>query len=112
MAWLLLRLGRYAAPVLGKILNDASSIAVLGNGRADLHSMNAAIRSLPVQIQVDPIHTRTIAGFNYSFNLPSGTAVALTNITYASYSFKNQLGIKGHATLSSGEVLNLACQQL
>ena len=34
MAWLLLRLGRYAAPVLGKILNDASSIAVLGNGRA------------------------------------------------------------------------------
>jgi hypothetical protein len=84
--------------------------AVYSGSATDLHGMNVAIRGLPVKILVNPILTRTIVGFNYSFRLPSGTLVALTNITYASASFENKLGIKGHAKLPNGGVVSLVCQ--
>lgn len=85
--------------------------AVYPASPTDLHGMNVAIRSLPVRILVNPILTQTIVGFSYSFNLPSGTAVVLTDITYSSPSFESQLDFKGHAKLPNGQVLGLVCKQ-
>ena len=95
---------------LDKAPADWDSDVVPGSA-TDLHSMNVAIESLPIQVATDPVHTRTIAGFNYAFKLPSGTAITLTNITYASASFKNELGIKGHAELNDGQTISLTCTQ-
>ena len=84
--------------------------AVYPGTATDLHEMNVAIRSLPVEILVSPIRTRTIVGLSYSFNLPSGIAVKLANITYAPQGFESQLGFGGDAQLPSGQVVGVTCQ--
>ncbi len=87
-------------------LNHADGGVPHSGFATNLHKMNAAIKSSPVEIFVDSIQTQTKVGFKYNFHLPNGTAVELTQLNDASSS-----EIKGQAQLPSGQLLNVSCSE-
>ncbi len=78
---------------------------------AELHPMNVVIMSVPVNIYVNPIQTRTAVGIRYRFDLPSGIVVQLNNIVTVPSGYEFQLGFKGFAYLPDGQELGLSCKQ-
>jgi hypothetical protein len=71
-----------------------------------LHPKGVAIKSFPIEINVRMVATRLgIIGLQYSFTLPNGTSVFLTDTTAGS-----ELGFSGIAQLIDGTSVGLKCK--
>lgn len=79
-----------------------------------LHGVNAFVQVFPTQITITPVLTKTLAGFEYNFNLPDGAQVALSNVyqhnVFPTQSEEPGPRIKGKVQMTNGEVFNLLCE--